>query len=385
MFLVKRLLATAVLLTLLSLLVLHPPYPTSVVETILTNSASSVARLRFLVGDDCSNASVLHSSKPDSSDGNGEDYDTSHPSVAGVTDEQNDDNAPSSTRSSVTEPSHNTPSWEEAMETRFAERLATLKMACEKYRDQIFDSVTRTLGAHLFFSKKYNLMVCAVPKAGSSTWKSHLLRMRGDLSFEGNVHTIASLYGRYQLGMAGTKRVMDDFTAIRIMSSRYPFDRLVSAYRDKYHDGQPMYAERFMKGALKSLGREVGKAKVSITFPEFLTHVLTTHINYQRKRVPVNPHWNRYSDICSPCSLHYDYIVKIETYSEDLSYIVKKFGIKRVNAEYKRHATTNNQSVDYSDYYKNVKPSLLREIYKFYKIDFDMFAYDIPDFLKRIL
>lgn len=44
----------------------------------------------------------------------------------------------------------------------------------------------------------------------------------------------------------------------------------------------------------------------------------------------MNAHWRNYYRTCSPCDLNYEYIVKTETYSEDLHYLVKKLRIAEV-------------------------------------------------------
>lgn len=168
MLAVRQVLVMALLLTLCLLLV-HPPTRQATLTTILSHSTSSVGRL--LGGVDWSNMSTVDygDSFPYVSGDSDEqyyDYDASNRSAAQLIQEyeQYEGGAASNTTRDATEAKPNTISWEEKMEARFTERLATLRKACQKYDDQISYSVYKTLKSHLFLSKKYNLMVCAVAK-----------------------------------------------------------------------------------------------------------------------------------------------------------------------------------------------------------------------------
>lgn len=54
--------------------------------------------------------------------------------------------------------------WEKMMEERFAQRRATVKAACEKYRGTLVFKIQYTLEARLLYCKRYDMMVCVVAK-----------------------------------------------------------------------------------------------------------------------------------------------------------------------------------------------------------------------------
>nr|XP_027210932.1 carbohydrate sulfotransferase 10-like [Penaeus vannamei] len=62
---------------------------------------------------------------------------------------------------------------------RFKERRELLEEQCSALRETLPDQVRRIFMNALFFVKKYNFFTCITPKVGSTTWKAHLLRMKG--------------------------------------------------------------------------------------------------------------------------------------------------------------------------------------------------------------
>ena len=52
-----------------------------------------------------------------------------------------------------------------------------------------------------------------------------------------------------------------------------------------------------------------------------------------------NAHWSRIHWTCSPCQYEYSYIVNIETFNEDVDYIMKKFNVTEVNSSTHKHST----------------------------------------------
>ncbi|CAL4110497.1 unnamed protein product, partial [Meganyctiphanes norvegica] len=96
-----------------------------------------------------------------------------------------------------------------------------------------------------------------------------------------------------------------------------------------------------------------------------------------------NEHWLNYYKTCSPCKLPYDYIMKVETHTEDLRYIFKMAGVTEVNVEAQFHATLkNNKTSDhvyasdssYLSYYEGVDHQLIKDIHYLFKEDYQLFG-----------
>ncbi|ROT82543.1 hypothetical protein C7M84_024281 [Penaeus vannamei] len=132
-----------------------------------------------------------------------------------------------------------------------------------------------------YYIEEYNLFLCISAKGGATTWKTHLLRMKG---LPGN--NVHKGYNEKRI-RAGPAKVADRIAGkvTSVISVRHPLARLVSAYGDKFGDGSGRGATpRFMlmvRQYFKSWGKPV-------TFRQFLSFVI-----HQGKGGPgrINNHW----------------------------------------------------------------------------------------------
>ena len=148
---------------------------------------------------------------------------------------------------------------------------------------------------------------------------------------------------------------------------RHPFDRIVSAYLDKIG---------------KYLKRVLNKKYGNYEFATFLNHVISGHHD---------KHWTKYYSRCSYCDLSYSVIGRAETFSEDTKYIFLKSNltsdIPLELAGFKSHLTKKDRKLMHEpnggpeartlDYFKNVNQSVIQKLYEVYKIDFELFNYNL--------
>ena len=104
----------------------------------------------------------------------------------------------------------------------------------------------------------------------------------------------------------------------------------------------------------------------------------------------MNVHWRPVYKICSTCFFHYNFITKIETFQEDLSYIKKRFKIKEIKTNSLYNAASNSTRNTYYDdqivkYFNNIDKKLLKRLYEVYKYDFILFDYKLPAFMKFLV
>nr|XP_027236428.1 carbohydrate sulfotransferase 9-like [Penaeus vannamei] len=318
----------------------------------------------------------------------------------------------------------------ETKEKRVEETLTTrrnrVREMCKQFK--VAEDVAYTVNRRHYYFFDYNATVCAVPKAGSSTWRVHVRRINGgppaNVSVEDDKRRQTFLQSGLRQVVASTVS-----SSTLIMSVRHPLTRLVSAYRNKYDDGKPMrgYNRKREEEKLKvmhtprwnenfhqfwipamitnglltqNISAEIGLdfifepeklydpsvylkifklKRPVITFIQFLRHVITTHKNQS----PDN-HWKTSANSCSPCTFPYEYIVKTETFTEDLDYV---FGALRLPSKPRvvQNQIKSGRNKDKKDlrYYKRVPQDIRRQIYDIFKIDFEMFGYELPpSFLK---
>ena len=95
---------------------------------------------------------------------------------------------------------------------------------------------------------------------------------------------------------------------------RHPFERLVSAYRDKFEFSRK-YGYVYSMYVGKILNQNVLLNNRRPTFKEFVEYLL-------RERVEeYNDHWMPYWLHCHMCEMEYDVIGKMETWDEDIKFI----------------------------------------------------------------
>ncbi|XP_064081532.1 carbohydrate sulfotransferase 9-like [Macrobrachium nipponense] len=287
-----------------------------------------------------------------------------------------------------------------AIEGRFAKRFERVQRVCQKYKSPGF-SQSYTKRHLLYYSQRYDLLICLSAKVGSSTWKSHLLHMKGINPVTNNIHKDRwenKIKARKILGGSLERHLA---TSTKVVTVRHPLDRLVSAFRDKFCDGRLVdkpqssgHLRYFWRPAYRFLRKKKRPdGKLQITFHEFLRYV----IRDQKTSGVGDRHWSRLFRGCSVCTFRYKYVMKLETYTEDLACLTYLFNITEFNVHSRRHSlgvpkspldlslnrTERNVRQSTLHYYDDVPASLLASIFSIYKIDFEMFDYEIPEVLRK--
>ena len=232
----------------------------------------------------------------------------------------------------------------------FEQRQKRVKTFCDLKQNQNF--WYQNEAEHLFVLKERNLVWCPIYKAGSSTWMNLMI----DLSTKSKeVKTqikrekfvwITKIQGRKvapELTQMGWKfwqfqNWVKNENEISFMVVRHPFDRLVSAFRDKLERIPPQnghlyfneygqeIVKKFRSEYLEKFGnKSLNKAnhfgailpvkyRDSIylpTFWEFIQWLLKS------KKSRENEHWAPMTDYCFICSINYDYFIKFENYAQE--------------------------------------------------------------------
>jgi len=220
---------------------------------------------------------------------------------------------------------------------------------------------------------------------------------------------------------------------------RHPFDRIMSAYKGKI--ANPKAKPRFYRKLQKEI-----KAKYSTNEKEIAEEVPPSFAEYWMYLTDITEglvhpkDWRdvdcvqAFYSVCVPCDVEYDVIIKLETADEDTEYLIRKYNLTELSEPFtmwKHNSKAENQIGDY-DYYVYDDPKMnpiqmtkspksaarasassladeieadgdrkvnekeeykkhlfnqltkaqVRKLYKNYKVDFDMFDYNIDEFLE---
>ena len=93
-----------------------------------------------------------------------------------------------------------------------------------------------------------------------------------------------------------------------------------------------------------------------------------------------NPHWAPVTDLCRPCHVRYDYVIKLETFSTEVRQLWKAlYGSVRSPVEpstIHRNARTQRTSHDVTaTYLRQLSRTQMRRLLRLYADDFRLFDY----------
>lgn len=228
----------------------------------------------------------------------------------------------------------------------------------------------------------FQLLVCEIPKCGSSNLVRFLLEIQGVV----NQTTLNEMSVYESLLLAEKKlsvRSIPDVKEIawrmntykKLILVREPFSRLLSAYRNKIERN---YKKESNYG---NLARKIHKKYGAITdnmtqvehtsFEEFIRYLSESKSNAQ-----IDPHWNFFQRLCSPCLINYDFIAHMETINEDMEYITESLGIEGITFPPGYNSATDWDKV--VKYYSSVSPQLVNDLYHVYERDYKLFDFPPP-------
>ncbi|XP_063593951.1 carbohydrate sulfotransferase 9-like [Penaeus indicus] len=289
---------------------------------------------------------------------------------------------------------------QESTEERFCSRRQRVFEICQgggNKEDESFSIKTR-----IYHFWNHNASICTMGKVGSETWRSHARRVNNI-----NGHPMRDARHRALFKKPWEQVVEYSKSVSKWIAVRHPLTRLVSCYQDKFLNGSDFSEwrkadlkefllpallsnglvfkfqeseiwENFlnkMKKSVEKLDPEDERARLSVTFTEFLIHVVNTFKDGQ-----IDKHWKTYGLLCSPCFFDYEYIIKTETQDQDLEFVFSKFGFPSDPHQAKKlKADIETKMKRDLRYYETVPLEVKKEIYKIYKVDMEMFGYDIPE------
>ena len=181
------------------------------------------------------------------------------------------------------------------------------------------------------------------------------------------------LLGTYTV--AGIRRRLK--TYFKFMTVRHPFDRLVSAYKDKIVASSDSYLGGLHARRIKKRYRDVNATTRSqpsgnVTFAEFVRYVLKTKPRH------MDPHWRDYGRLCDPCRVHYDYVARVETLGSDSKAILPRFSATGVMPVLHLRQRTEPYSLQHGKIISligSIPAGDVRRLLHLYRRDFEMFGY----------
>ena len=242
--------------------------------------------------------------------------------------------------------------------------------------------------SNFIYSDKSAALYCYITKVACTNWKKIFQVMDGnykkplDIKGKEKVHYMRfNTFKKTNLTEIEWRRnLYYSFVFIR-----HPFERVLSAYRNKLQDPyndqyQRAYGSRVLRLYRKGLTEEEYKAGKNVTFLEFANYVIRVHT---KSGSYINEHWDSMHNLCHPCRIKYDFIGSMDSLIEDSETVLKEIGWDN-RVKFPAKAT---------DKYKNKLPTLMKEyfsqlpknvtmkLYEIFEDDFKAFGYSADEYL----
>nr|XP_033342540.1 carbohydrate sulfotransferase 11-like [Megalopta genalis] len=263
-------------------------------------------------------------------------------------------------------------------------QLSNRKNELEKYCKSIVRPVSNidNVLSNMIIDTVHAISWCPIYKAASSTWMKHFATLGGVLTETAmelirrdilQINTIVRKAFPRDRDMKKAYQKLNK--TMKFLIVRHPFERLVSAYRDKLEhiQGRDYYYKRFGRHIAHRYHkyRQPNETKLEPTFTEFL------HFIAEEKYF--DEHWAPFIDTCEPCLIQYNYILKFDTFDRDQQFLIQELGLGNYLYEKSDLKNINPRGVTTTalvkEYMQNVPRSLLDVINKVYENDFKLFSY----------
>ncbi|XP_058799283.1 carbohydrate sulfotransferase 11-like [Phymastichus coffea] len=288
------------------------------------------------------------------------------------------------------------------------ERLRHVQKVCEKYKlgtyktasyDVEFKEPPAPQYGVYYFDSQHNVSYCPIYKSGSTTWLYNLCLLNG-------VPEEELLSGKEQISVIA-RRVMPELEypeadeilkkTAKLMIVRHPFERLLSAYRDKLENsvagrehGSLHFYKRYGEAIVRKYRdktrampsnnqviRRLGipePAGIEPTWREFVEYLIHTDLTSY-----ADDHWTPYYLYCTPCLLNYDFIAKVETLDRDQLYAIHQLGLSDLIIPRWQHATSGANDAA-SIYFSQLTKEHVRKLHAKFKLDFELFGYSSEEY-----
>ncbi|XP_039550660.1 carbohydrate sulfotransferase 10 isoform X3 [Pimephales promelas] len=246
----------------------------------------------------------------------------------------------------------------------------------------------------IFVCDKHKILFCQTPKVGNTQWKKVLIVLNGKFSkVEAIPENMVHDHERNGLprlsSMTDTEIHQRLNTYFKFFIVRDPFERLISAFKDKFvknprfepwykHDIAPAIIRKYRKS------HDDDGETVGLQFEDFVRYLGDKpgrqHLDRQFGDHII--HWLTYAELCAPCDISYNVVGHHETLEFDAPYILKAAGIADlVSYPNIPPGITHYNHTKVERYFTGISQRDVRRLYAYYQGDFSLFDYQRPAFL----
>ncbi|MBN3281875.1 CHSTA sulfotransferase, partial [Polyodon spathula] len=272
------------------------------------------------------------------------------------------------------------------------ERLELISSMCgnASVKNLTHTAVNKFVLDRIFVCDKHKILFCQTPKVGNTQWKKVLIVLNGAFSsvdeIPDNVVHDHEKNGLPRLSTLTEPEIAKRLdTYFKFLIVRDPFERLISAFKDKFlynprfepwykHDIAPAIIRKYKKNRLETKG---------LQFEDFVRYLGDpNHMRLDRQFGDHIIHWVTYVELCAPCEIKYSVIGHHESLERDAPFILKAAGIDHlVSYPTIPPGITLYNKTKVEQYFSGISKRDIRRLYARFQGDFELFGYKEPDFL----
>ncbi|XP_021259359.1 carbohydrate sulfotransferase 9-like [Numida meleagris] len=256
------------------------------------------------------------------------------------------------------------------------DRRTTLASICQKNNlIKLRSKLDSHVASQIFVEHKHKFTYCEVPKVGCSNWKRTIFILQEGLNVEASeiehnhIHQTSLIKRLSAYPPALQEEFLNNYT--KVMFTRHPLERLVSAYRDKLLHSEPYYSIT-VANQIKAMFRKNKNSSEKVSFQEFVSFITAKPPN------TLDIHWKPMVLLCDPCNIHYDILGKYETLGLDSEQVLKAIGAPE-SLQYpslKRYGSEKRTNGDITlEYLRQLSSEQIEKIKELYQLDFLLFNY----------
>ncbi|XP_055917632.1 carbohydrate sulfotransferase 11 [Eupeodes corollae] len=239
-----------------------------------------------------------------------------------------------------------------------------------------------------FVSPGHNLVWCNIFKAASSTWMYYFNILGGyDIKYLQRTKMSPLELARHRFPRPELLELFESLaSSLSFLTVREPFERLLSAYRDKLEGCRNKYYKVLGKQIIRQFrkGAKLKRHNSGPTFKEFLHFIV--HNNKIGKQF--DEHWAPIYSFCTPCTINFTLIAKVETFQRDSEYIIRQAGLEPLllgKLPKSKMRKISNQSAHNTGnliqrYFSQIDRQTLDAVLDIYRLDFELFGYDLTKY-----
>eukprot|EP00092_Neocalanus_flemingeri_P028623 GFUD01031082.1.p1 GENE.GFUD01031082.1~~GFUD01031082.1.p1 ORF type:complete len:350 (+),score=63.55 GFUD01031082.1:158-1207(+) len=271
------------------------------------------------------------------------------------------------------------------------DRINIMKDACRKHGLDTPgpDPLHQVKSWEYFINWEHSLVWCNVFKSASTSWMYIFNVLSGySPKFLKKTRKIPLTLAREKYPRPSVdqlKEVLKRPNVTSVIIARNPFERLVSAYKDKIFGALPGSFHDKMRRKITQEYRHVNiprsrklQPELIPSFKEFVQYILDEN---SKQNTP-EMHWAPVYSFCNPCQVNLNLIAKFETLSADTENVLSKIkATENLNVEKKNSAKDGKSSHKVTKMYlKELGKELYEKLVQLYVIDFDIFGYQVPEY-----